>query len=178
MKTEKSTRATLLFLAQTAVIAALYAALALTIPLFGAQQFRVAEALTLLPVLTPAAIPGLAIGCLIANLGSPFGLIDIVFGTLASLLAALCTYWLRKIQFLKLPLLSALMPALFNGLIIGAVIALMVTDTLDFGAFTLANMLIFGGQVALSELVICLFLGLPLVVLLRKTPIFDKNGRL
>jgi len=177
MKKSTSTRSKLMFLVQAAVIAALYAALALAVPLYGNLQFRVSEALTLLPVLTPAAIPGLAIGCLIANLGSPFGLIDIVFGTLASLLAALCAYWLRKVQFFKLPLLSALMPALFNGLIIGAVIALMVTGALDFGAFTLANMLVFGGQVALSELIICFALGLPLIVLLRKTPMFNTKLR-
>ena len=177
MQTSKSSHSRLIFLAQAAVIAALYAGLTLALPLYGNAQFRIAEALTLLPALTPAAIPGLAAGCLLANLGSPFGLIDIIFGTLASLLAALCTYWLRKVQILRLPLLSALMPALFNGLIIGAVIALMVTDTLDFSAFTLTNMLVFGGQVALSELVICYVLGLPLVVLLRKTHIFKKTWR-
>jgi len=175
MKKNAPTRSRLMFLAQAAVIAALYAGLALALPLYSSLQFRVAEALTLLPVLTPAAIPGLAVGCLIANLGSPFGLIDIVFGTLASLLAALCAFWLRKLQYKRLPLLSALMPPLFNGLVIGAVIALMVTGTLDFGAFTLTNMLVFGGQVALSELVICFALGLPLVVLLRKIPMFKQK---
>ena len=177
MKNGTTSRGKIIFVAQAAVIAALYAGLTLALPAYTNLQFRVAEALTLLPVLTPAAIPGLAIGCLLANLASPFGLIDIVFGTLASLLAALCVYWLRKIQFKKLPLLSALMPALFNGLIIGAIIALMVNGSLDFGAFTLANMLLFGGQVALSELVICFGLGLPLVVVLRKTKILENTWR-
>jgi len=178
MNNGKTTRARLVFLAQASIIAALYAGLTLALPAYGNLQFRVAEALTLLPVLTPAAIPGLAIGCLIANLGSPYGLIDIVFGTLASLLAALCTYWLRNIQLKKLPLLSALMPPLFNGAIVGAIIALMVNDALDFGAFTLANMLLFGGQVLLSELAICCALGLPLAVLLRKLPLLKIEMRI
>ena len=124
MKNSTSPRGRILFLAQAAAIAALYAGLTLATPMlsYGSIQFRFAEALTLLPALTPAAIPGLAVGCLLANLGSPYGLIDIVFGTLATLLAAICTWLLRKIQWKGLPLLSVLMPALFNGVIIGALL--------------------------------------------------------
>ena len=75
-----------------AVIAALYAALtyvASSVGLaYGAVQFRFSEALTVLAALTPAAIPGLTIGCFLANLGSPYGIVDIVCGTLATLVAA------------------------------------------------------------------------------------------
>jgi len=169
MKNSTSPRGRILFLAQAAAIAALYAGLTLATPMlsYGSIQFRFAEALTLLPALTPAAIPGLAVGCLLANLGSPYGLIDIVFGTLATLLAAICTWLLRKIQWKGLPLLSVLMPALFNGVIIGAVIA----------ATARTGMLIIGGWIALSELAICCALGLPLIALLRKIPMFKTETR-
>jgi len=167
----------ILFIAQAAIIAALYAGLCYAGwgVSFGPWQFRFAEALTLLPVLTPAAVPGLTIGCILANLGSPFGLIDIIFGSLATLTAAVLAYKLRNVQFKKLPLLSALMPVLWNGIVIGAVIALMITDIFSVSAFTWTNFFVFGGQVALGELVVCFALGLPLTVLLRKTKLFNNN---
>jgi len=150
----------ILFLTQAAVVAALYAGLAYAGwgVGFGGWQFRCAEALTLLPALTPAAIPGLTIGCLLFNLSSPLGLVDIVFGTLATLLAAICTYWLRNIRLKGLPLLSALMPVLFNGVVVGLILKL--TIGLPFWLTM--------GQIALSELLICFALGLPLIVLLRR----------
>ena len=83
MNTSKKVR----FLALGAVIAALYAVLtyvAAAVNLaYGPVQFRFSEALTVLPVFTPAAIPGLTLGCVIANLGSPLGVVDWVFGPLA-----------------------------------------------------------------------------------------------
>ena len=83
-----------LFMAQAAVIAALYTVLTLVAIAmnlaFGAVQFRFSEALTILPVFTPAAIPGLTLGCVLSNLCSSYGVADIVFGSLATLLAALC----------------------------------------------------------------------------------------
>ena len=163
------------FLAQAAVIAALYAGLTLATPLlsYGNIQFRFAEALTLLPVLTPAAIPGLTVGCAIANIASPtLGVFDVAFGSLATLLAALCAYALRGVTVKKQPLLSALMPVLFNGAIIGLMLALVLFDE-----FRWMNFLLFAGEVALSELVICFALGLPLAALLRKTPIFENPRR-
>ena len=75
-----------------AMIAAIYAAATYLSSVFGIAygpiQFRLSEALTVLSVFTPAAIPGLTIGCIIGNLASPFGIWDIVFGSLATLLAA------------------------------------------------------------------------------------------
>lgn len=103
----------------SAVIAALYAALTLLLaPLsFGAVQLRVSEALTLLPMVLPQAIPGLFVGCLIANLYTGV-LTDILFGSLATLLAAVGTYLLRK-----RPVLAASCPVLANGVIVGLVLA-------------------------------------------------------
>lgn len=89
-----------LFLAQAAVIAALYTVLTLVAVAmnlaFGPVQFRFSEALTILPVFTPAAIPGLTLGCVLSNLWSSFGLADIIFGSLATLLAALCSFWVYR----------------------------------------------------------------------------------
>ena len=104
----------------SAMIAALYAALTLLLaPIsYGAIQCRISEAMTLLPILLPQAIPGLVIGCLVANLLSPVAVWDVIFGTLATLIAALGTYWLRK-----KPLLAALCPVVANGVIVGVMLA-------------------------------------------------------
>ena len=95
--TEKNTNSTALFLAQGAIIAAMYVALTLIFaPIsYGAVQVRVAEVLTILPLFTPAAIPGLFIGCIIAN-GIGGGIIlDVIFGSLATLIGAVLGYLLR-----------------------------------------------------------------------------------
>ena len=154
---------------QSALIAAIYAAVTYAVsPLsFGAQQIRFSEAMTVLPVLTPAAVPGLAIGCIIANIGSPFGLVDIVIGTLATLLAAICTRATRNIRFKNMPLLSLIFPVLFNGVFIGLEIAYFLPEGLTFAGF-LAS----GGGVALGEAISCYVLGLPLFAALNKAKIF------
>ncbi len=89
-----------LFLAQAAMIAALYIVLTFIANAFGlanhAVQVRFSEALTILPYFTPAAIPGLYIGCLLSNILTGCALPDIIFGSLATLLGALGTYALRK----------------------------------------------------------------------------------
>ena len=104
----------------SAVIAALYAALTLLLaPIsYGNLQCRVSEAMTLLPMLMPAAIPGLVVGCLLANILGGATILDIVFGSLATLIAAIGTYLLRK-----KPVVAALCPILANGIIVGAVLS-------------------------------------------------------
>ncbi len=156
-------RKKVLFVTQAAVIAALYAALtaAQHFILPGtasmAVQFRVSEAMTLLAVLTPAAIPGLTIGCFLVNFLFIQALpVDMVFGSVATLLAAVSMYLLRNIRFKGLPLLAALMPAVFNGIIIGAEIEIFFID----GSFNFGDFLIQGGCVALGEMVVCFTLGL------------------
>lgn len=142
-------------LAQGGIIAALYAALTLLFaPIsFGDIQFRVAEALTLLPILTPSAVPGLFVGCLIANLlASGVGWMDVVFGSLATLLAAVLTRQLRRFNWL-----AALMPVLANGLIVGGVLSHVLSLPFLPTACT----------VALGEAAVCYMLGLPLINLLR-----------
>ena len=103
----------------SAVIAALYAALTLLLaPIsYGPIQLRLSEAMTLLPIVLPQAVPGLFVGCLIANLYTGM-LMDIIFGSLATLLAALGSHILRK-----KPLLAASCPVISNGVIVGLVLA-------------------------------------------------------
>lgn len=112
MKKLTSTRSICL----SAVIAALYAATTLLLPAisYGELQCRISEALTLLPILMPQAIPGLFVGCIIANLLSPVGIVDILFGSLATLIAAVGTYHFRQNR-----LLAAACPVLANGVIVG-----------------------------------------------------------
>ena len=104
----------------SAMVAALYTALTLLFQAisFGAVQFRLSEALTLLPVLFPQAIPGLTVGCLLSNLLAGANVYDVVFGTLATLLGSILTYRLRR-----RPLLAALPPVACNAVIIGLVSA-------------------------------------------------------
>jgi len=159
MKTKKQ----VLWLTQAAVIAALYAALTVAQSLIApgtasmAVQFRVSEAMTLLCCITPAAIPGLTLGCFLANFLFMDALpLDMLLGSLATLLAGLAMYLLRNIQWKKLPLLAALMPAIFNGVIIGLEIEIFFID----GPFHFTSFLVQGGLVALGELVVCFTLGL------------------
>ncbi len=161
-----------IFIVQSALIAAIYAALTYFIaPLsFGTQQLRVSEALTVLPTLTPAAIPGLAIGCLIANLSSPYGIADIICGTLATLISATLTRLTREITFKGQPLLSLIFPVILNGLVIGFELSFFMPEGFSFIGF-----LTMGASVALSEALVCCILGLPLLAGLKKTKIFSEG---
>ena len=144
-----------------AIIAALYAALTLGFQAisYGAVQFRVSEAMTLLPVLFPEAVPGLAVGCLISNLFNPMGatIYDVVFGTLATLMAAVLTRRIKGSIWLR-----ALPPVLCNAVIIGLVL------TYAYGIDLLwMNML----TVGIGQAVVCYGLGVPLVRILQKQKI-------
>ena len=105
------------FITQAAVIAALYVVLTLFINAFdlasGAIQVRISEALTILPYLTPAAVPGLFIGCLLSNFMTGAAIWDIIFGSLATLIGAIGTYLLRKWKWC-----APLPPILSNTIII------------------------------------------------------------
>ncbi len=142
-------------LTRAAVIAAAYCALTLLLrPIsYGEIQLRVSEALTLLPILTPAAVPGLFIGCILANLLGSSTIIDIVFGSMATLCAAVVTRKLRH-----KPVLAALAPVLFNAVIIGLVL------------HGISNMPLWLTMlwIGLGEAAACYALGLPLLYLLKK----------
>ena len=95
-----------LFLVQAAMIAAIYVALTLAFAPFsyGEVQIRISEALTILPCFTPAAIPGLFVGCILANLLGGCIPLDILFGSIATLLGAIFTYRLRRCSRFAAPL--------------------------------------------------------------------------
>ena len=138
-------------LVRGALIAAIYAVLCIVLqPIsFSEIQFRVSEALTVLPILMPEAIPGLFIGCLVSNLIGGAGIMDIIFGSLATLIASLLTYLLRK-----QPAWIALLPVVVvNGLIVGWVL------NVAYGAPLLLSMC----TVALGQAVVCYVLGLLLI---------------
>ena len=166
------------YIVQAAVIAALYATLTILqntlLPGTAsmAVQFRVAEVLTILAVFTPAAIPGLTVGCIIANISSlsVLGPYDMIFGSLASLLAAVLMYLLRNKRLFKLPVAAALMPALANGILVGFEIEFFFVE----GGFHFGDFLLQGGLVALGELGVLFVLGLPLARLIEKQG-FDKK---
>lgn len=153
---------TIRFTVTAAMIAAIYAVLTLAVsPIgYGSIQFRISEAMILFAAVTPAAIPGLTIGCIIANLGSPFGIIDIALGSFASLLAALFAYYTRNIRFKNIPLLSPLGAVVFNGFIVS--LAIMLTSETGF-LYWLSV-----AQISLCELVPCYVLGIPLWIVLEK----------
>jgi len=92
----------ILFITQAALIAALYVVLLYVFkPIsFSVVQVRIAEALTILPFFTPAAIPGITIGCLLGNLLTGSDMLDVAFGSLATLIGAIGSYKLRKHKFL------------------------------------------------------------------------------
>ena len=98
----KNNRSQLLYISQAAIIAAVYAALCLVFaPIsFAAVQVRIAECLTILPMFTPAAIPGLFIGCIIGNAACGAVLPDVIFGSLATLIGAWLGYRLRDNRWL------------------------------------------------------------------------------
>ena len=160
-----------IYLVQAAFIAAVYIALTYFLkPIsFSGSQLRVAEALTILPVLTPAAVPGLTIGCVIANISSPYGIIDIICGSSATLLAALCSRATRNVTIKGVPVISAVFPVILNAVIVGAEISALGTDGFSWPVF--ATM---AGSVALGQSLACFVLGLPLCVALKKVKIFDK----
>ena len=117
------------YLAEAAVIAALYAALTYVSGAFGIAylgvQFRISEALTIMPIFSTAPIWGLVIGCVLGNIGSPFFVMDMVFGSLATLLAAILTRKLRQKKIKGFPVFSFLPPILLNAFFVGAEIALL-----------------------------------------------------
>lgn len=152
------------------MIAALYVALTYVSNALGlaynSVQFRLSEILTVLPVFTPAAIPGLTIGCIISNISSPFGIIDIVCGSAATLSAAFVSYLLRNVKFRGLPVLSSLPPVIFNAVIIGLEIWYLNGRTAEL-------FLVSALQVGAGQAVMCIIAGLPFVRAVQRMKIFS-----
>ncbi|MCQ2450022.1 MAG: QueT transporter family protein [Clostridia bacterium] len=166
----KSKKTTTQFIVEGALIAALYTGLTYLCAVFslayGPVQFRFSEAMTVLPILTPAAIPGLTVGCLLSNIGS-FNPLDMIFGTAATLLAAVLTYLMRKLP----AWVAILPPVIINAIVIGIEITLFFTDATGSGkiwSFVPSAL-----SVGAGELVVCYALGLPLLILAKKYRLFS-----
>ena len=143
----------------TGTVAAIYAVLSLvpglSVLTFGPIQLRIAEALCVLALLTPWAIPALTLGCFLTNLASPMMAVDLPFGTLATLIAVSLAYLLRKNKWVAM-----LMPVISNGLIIGAIISFYTES--GFG-FWMNALLVGAGEAAA-----CYIFGIPLYNALKK----------
>lgn len=181
------------YLARVGVIAAAYAACTLIALLFlgslawGPIQFRVSEALCVLALFTPAAIPGLTLGCVIANVMNivisgtgMLGMLDVVFGSLATFAGALFTWKMRRH-----PLVALAGPVLANALIVSAYLPLLLQGvgfyTIPFTTISLDNswlfMYLFGlVTTGVGEAVIMYVLGYPLARSLAKTPMFSAES--
>lgn len=148
-------------LTKAAIIAAVYATLTLMVyPIaFGGIQFRVSEALTILPLIMPEAILGLFVGCIISNLLSPnIVILDVIFGSLATLIAAYLTYRMSNKWLAPLP------PVVINAVVIGAVITFSMAEGTSFGVAYAVNAL----SVGIGQFVVCYGLGLPLLHVMKK----------
>ena len=160
----------------TATIAAIYVALTAISSAFGLAfsvvQFRLSEVLTVLPVFSPYAVAGLTLGCFISNLASPFGIFDMIFGTLSTLIAAYLTRKLSCVTFKNIPILALLPPVLVGAVIVGAMIAFLLPEGFSAYAFIFSAM-----SVGIGQFVVCYGLGIPLFFLIRKLQIFkDKQS--
>lgn len=154
------------FITRTALIAAAYAAVTLALaPIsYGPLQVRVAEAFTVLPYISLPAIPGLFLGCVVANVLGGYGVPDVVFGSLATLVAAVLTRAVRRGGLP--PCLAPLPPVIINAIVVPAYLSVLFE--VPYWATV--------GQVLLGQAVACYALGYPLLTLLCRRE--DLAGRL
>lgn len=147
-------RESIRFLARAGLYSAIYAVLTIVLAPFsyGIMQVRVAEALTVLPIIDKAAIPGLFIGCLIANIIGGFGIIDIGLGSIFTLIAAYLTSRVKKDWQAPIP------PVVINAVGVGTYLAILLKTPIYWGIF----------WVGLGELIACFGLGLPLLYFIRR----------
>ncbi len=155
------------FIAEAGIIAAVYFAITMAVAYiaFGPLQLRISEALCILPFFTPAAVPGLFIGCLLANLaGSPLGPYDILFGSLATLLASFLTYIIGRISSQagrdtgKAKWLLPLPAVLVNAFVVAGILNYYLNVLYWESAL----------YVAIGQTLACYALGMPLFFLLNK----------
>ena len=155
------------------VIAAIYVVLTAISGLFGLSyygvQFRISEALTILPVFSPYAITGLTLGCFISNFASPLGIIDIVFGTLSTFFSAVLTRKLAFITLKKVPILAPLPPVIVGAIFVGAMLSFLLPKGFSFYYF-----IIFALSVGAGQFAVCYGLGIPLFFIIKKLKIFKE----
>lgn len=159
-----TTRKNTEYLTHASLIAALYVTLTLISNLAGlangAIQLRLSEMLTILPIFTQAALPGLAVGCALANLITGCALWDIVFGTLATVIGAIGTYYIGR----KYPYAGPLFPIAANALIVPKVLQIVYGAEGSYWYFMLT--------VGIGEILSCGVLGILLYRILLRAKIF------
>ena len=154
------------------MVAAVYAVVSLVFaPLaYGPIQVRIAEVMTVFPIFSWGMIPGVTLGCFIANLINPgnLGPVDIIGGTLATLIAGILSYFIGK----KNKWLGLIPPVLVNGLIVGGYLPFLLVDSSS--TVTLEAVLISMLSVAGSEAVLLIVLGIPLMLVMEKTGLKNR----
>ena len=166
-KTTKKTN----HLSRQAMIAAIYTVISVCFSAitYGPIQVRISEALALLPVFAAGNIWGVTIGCFLTNVIGFFtganilGSLDIIFGTLATFLAAVTTYFLRNIKIKGLPVAAVLPPVIFNAVVVGWELCVLIN-----GGF---NLIVFAAQaasVAIGQIISCGVIGLFMVKTIEK----------
>ncbi len=166
------------FLVISGLIAALYAALTYLSAVlglaYGQVQIRLSEALCVLCAFTPAAVPALAVGCLIGNIASSLGMIDMIVGTAATVASALIGRALRNIKIRGVPILLPLPFVVINMLAIGAETALLAGNDASAALFAVNATLVGAGQT-----IACYILGIPLYMTISRSSLAnilaDKN---
>lgn len=140
-------------------VASIYVVLTMALPAYTALQFRLSEIMTLLAYFNPFYIIPLTLGCAIANIASPFGIVDVIFGSLASFLATTAMSKTKNMY------IASLWPAVFS-VIIGLEILIFSGQPVNFFLIT--------GQIMLSEIVVVTLIGVPIMKQLMKNKHFEK----
>ena len=157
------------FIVFNGIVAALYVVLTYFLaPIsYGPIQARISEVMTVFPIFSWGMIPGVTLGCLISNLLNPdnLGPVDIIGGTLATLIAGLLSYFIGK----KNKWLGLLSPILVNGLIVGGYLPFLLMDTVTWQAVAISML-----SVAAGEAIVMIVLGIGLVAIIDKTGLKRK----
>ena len=162
MKAKLNTRT----IALSGIVAAVYAVITIVWPLsYGSVQFRLSEALCVLPAFVPVTGIGLTVGCLVANLFSTVSALDIVIGTIATAIGCVFTTRCKKVWAMPLPTVIS------NTVLVGAMLAFVYSpDAL------LQGFVVNAAGVAFGELVVLYALGVPLAVYLKKSNVLTRAG--
>ena len=162
MKAKLNTRT----IALSGIVAAVYAVITIVWPLsYGSVQYRLSEALCVLPAFVPVTGIGLTVGCLVANLFSPVSALDIVIGTIATAIGCVFTTRCKKVWAMPLPTVIS------NTVLVGAMLAFVYSpDAL------LQGFVVNAAGVAFGELVVLYALGVPLAVYLKKSNVLTRAG--
>lgn len=160
MKAKLNTRT----IALSGIVAAVYAVITVVWPLsYGSVQFRLSEALCVLPAFVPVTGIGLTVGCLVANLFSTVSALDIVIGTAGTLLGCLLAAKIKRDWLVPLPVILA------NAVLVGAMLAYVLTPTALLQGFAIN-----GGEVLLGETAVLYPLGMPLLLYFRRSQLLER----